>query len=265
MAKILDGKKLSKKILDDLKEKIKNKRLKLAVILVGDNLVSKIYIQKKKEACQKIGMEFELFKLPLDISQTELEKSVREIVKNPDNSGIVIQLPLPDGIKSQEILNLIPLEKDIDVLSEKSNSSPVFSPVAEAVSRLLKEYNISLEGKKIVLVGAGRLVGRPLSLWLEKKETDFLVVDKNTKNISSLIKKADIIISGVGKPGLITGDMVKKGATVIDAGTSCDECGSVGDVEFESVSEKAEYITPVPGGVGPMTVACLLDNLVKLN
>lgn len=256
---ILDGKKLSLKILKEIKNKVK-KQLKLAVILVGDNKVSETYIKEKQNACKEIGIDFELFKFPLDINEVDLKQEVLRITKDPANSGVVIQLPLPKGFNIQEILNLITPEKDIDALSEKSI---YISPMVKGIKRLLEEYNISIKDKNIVLIGKGRLVGRALALWLEKEKADFSVVDKSVKDISSFTLKADIIISGAGKPNLITGDMVKQGAVIIDAGTSSEEGKSVGDVDFESVSKKAGYITPVPGGIGPMTVACLLDNLAK--
>ena len=267
MAIILDGKKLSNKILNNLKAEIKKKRLKLklAVILIGDNKISQIYIREKKNACLKIGIGFELFRFPLDISQSDLRKEIVKIVKNPENSGVVIQLPLPKHFNSQEILNLIPPEKDIDVLSGKSSSFSIISPVVKAISELLKEYKISLKNKNIVVVGKGKLVGQPLILWLEKEKANFSVIDQKTKDISIFTKKADIIISGTGKPNLITGNTIKEGAIVIDAGTSSESGRTIGDVDFESVSKKAKYITLVRGGVGPMTVACLLKNLVKLN
>lgn len=270
---ILNGKILSDKILKRLGKEIKKKKLKLklAVILVGDNIISQVYTQKKKRACKKIGIDFELFEFSLKISKLKLKKEIEKIVKKPDISGVIIQLPLPKNFKTQEFLNLVPSQKDIDVLSEVNISEflggtlTILPPVAGAVKKLLEEYKISVKNKKIVLVGAGRLVGRPLSIWLMHQDADFSIVDRSTKDISCFTKKADIIISGVGLPNLIIGKMVKEGAIVIDAGTSSEKGKTIGDVDFKSVSEKAEYITPVPDGVGPMTIACLLENLVKIN
>lgn len=258
MAIILDGKKLSQKILEEVKKKIAGRKLKMAAILVGDDENSKIFLRQKEKACKFVGVEFRLYKFLKDISQDELAERVREIAKE-DNQGIIIQLPLParigyaksvaggpKHIDTQEILNLIPPEKDIDALSEKSENSPILSPVLYGILKLFKQYKINFKNKKIVVVGRGILVGRPIIKWLEKQHID----------ISDDIKKADVIISGVGKPGFtITGDMVKKGAVVVDA---------AGDVDFKTVAPKAGFITPVPGGVGPMTVACLIDNLVSM-
>ncbi len=271
--KFFDGKKLSEKILDNIKKEIKNRRLKLklAVILVGNNQVSKIYINQKKKACEKVGIDFQLFKFPVKISTQKLKREIKKIVKNPTNSGAIIQLPLPKNFNTQEILNLVPAKKDIDVLSDKSaerfysGNFFILPPVVGVVSHILKEYKIPARKKKIIIIGSGRLIGKPLFFWLSRKKYKVSVVDKSTKNIPSITKKADILISGVGKPNLIKGSMVKKGVIVIDAGTSVYRGKLKGDVDFETVSKKASYITPVPGGVGPMTVACLLKNLLILN
>ena len=265
--KLLDGKKLSEKILEKIKKRRLN--LSLAVVLVGDDPVSKVFFRQKEKACKKIGIGFKLFKFSASISEEELKKELEKLGKDKKVSGIIIQLPLPKKFDSQEILNLIPLEKDIDVLSERAlekfraGELLILPPVVGAVSHLLEEYNISLKGKKVVLVGKGKLVGFLIYLWLLRKGAKVLVVDKSTKDVSSVTKKADILISGVGKPNLIKGDMVKKGVVVIDAGTALRDGKLVGDVDFEKVSPKAEYITPVPGGVGPLTVASLLENLIK--
>lgn len=265
MAIILDGKKLSERILENLREEIKIRRLKLklAVILIGENKISQVYIREKQNACQKIGIDFELFRFPLDISQPDLRKEIVKIVKNPENSGVVIQLPLSKHFNSQEILNLIPPEKDIDVLSEKSSSLSIISPVVKAISELLKEYKISLKNKNIVVVGKGKLVGQPLILWLEKEKANFSVIDQKTKDISIFTKKADIIISGVGSPGLIKKEMIKQGAVLIDAGISSENGKIKGDINKKAYL-KASHIAPVPGGVGPLSISFLLTNLIDM-
>lgn len=234
--KILDGKKLSKKILNDLKKEIERKKLKLklAVVLVGEDLDSKIFVNQKRKACETVGIDFELFQFPKRIQQTELAEKIKEIVKS-DISGLVIQLPLPKHIDTNEILSLVPKEKDAEFIS----------PVVCAISYLLEEYKISLKNKKIVLIGKGRLVGQPVSDWLEKQNLFFSGIED--------IKQADLVISGVGQTDFIKGEIIKNGAVVIDVGR---------DVDFKTVSKKASYLTPTPGGVGPMTVACLLKNLV---
>lgn len=270
---ILDGKKLSDRILDNLKKTIKNRRLRLrlAIILVGESEVSKIYIKKKEQACKKIGIDSKLFHFSEKIGRDKLKKTIGKIAEDSKNSGVIVQLPLPENINAQEILNIIPSEKDVDVLSENSlgkfsrNTLPVLPPIVSGISHFLKDYKIETKGKNILIIGAGRLVGYPLAIWFLQKNATVSVLNKYTKNMESFTKKADILISGVGKPDLIRGSMVKKGIVIIDAGTSVESGRLSGDINFKEVSKKASYITPVPGGVGPMTVACLLENLIKLN
>ena len=234
---ILDGKKLSEKVLKKLKAEIKRKelKLKLSIVLVGEDSDSKIFVRQKQKACEIVGIDFELFKFSSKVSNSEIKKEIKKIVQNPDIKNIVVQLPLPKGLNTEGVLNLIPKEKDAENVS----------PVVCAIECILKEYKISLKNKEIVLIGKGRLVGQPVANWLKKQGIKFSDVGK--------IKSADIIISGIGRPNFIKGEMVKKGAVVIDVGK---------DVDFKTVSKKASYITPVPGGVGPMTVACLLQNLI---
>ncbi|MDP2909673.1 MAG: bifunctional 5,10-methylenetetrahydrofolate dehydrogenase/5,10-methenyltetrahydrofolate cyclohydrolase [bacterium] len=245
---IIDGKKIADKILLKVRDKIEKKKLKvkLAVVLVGDDFASRVYVKRKQEACKKVGIVFELFEFPSEISELDLKNKINKIADSPDVSGILVQLPLPKHLDSEFVLKSIP---------ENKNAESV-SPVISAVEEIIKEYGVDLAEKKISLVGGGKLVGAPLGRWLNKKGLDFFDIDG--------IKKADIVISGVGKPKIITGEMVKEGVVVIDIGFSHDENGrAVGDVDFESVSLKAKLITPVPGGVGPITIACLLKNLVN--
>lgn len=272
--KILDGKKLAENILENLKNEVKKRDLKLtlAIIQVGENPISQIFINQKKKTCEKTGINFKLFKFPAKISVLELKKEIDKIVQNPANSGIIIQLPVPKKFQpEEEFTNLIPEEKDVDVLSENSfgkfclTGFKVLPPVVNGVLRLLKNYKIKLKGKYVVVMGMGRLVGLPLTIQLLREFATPTIINVFTKNPSFFTQKADILISGVGKPGLIKGDMIKPGAVVIDAGASLRKGKLVGDVDFKEVSKKASYITPVPGGVGPMTVACLLENLLKLN
>jgi len=271
--KLLNGKKLSEKILANLKKEVRkaNLKLRLAVVQVGENSVSQIFINQKKKACEKIGINFKLFKFPAKISTLELKKEIKKITKNPANSGIIIQLPLPEKFLPEEFLNLIPEKKDIDVLSEESlgkfyqGTLKILPPTVNGILGLFKNYKIELKGKNVVVIGAGRLIGFPLAIQLLKEKATLSVLNEFTKDAPSFIKKANILISGVGKPNLIRGDMVKKGVVIIDAGSAMKKGKLVGDVDFKEVSKKANYITPVPGGVGPLTVACLLENLVKLN
>jgi methylenetetrahydrofolate dehydrogenase (NADP+)/methenyltetrahydrofolate cyclohydrolase len=246
--------------------------LRLAVIQVGENPVSNVYIEQKRKTAQKIGLGFKLFQFNEKINSGELKREIGKIVEDPEISGVIIQLPLPKKLQPEEFLNLIPEKKDIDVLSEKSlgkyyqGKLKILPPIVGGILGLLRNYKIELKGKNVVLMGAGRLVGLPLVPQLLREKATVSVLNEFTKNPSFFTKKADILISGVGKPGLIKGSMVERGAAVIDAGTAVGKGKLlVGDVDFKSVSKKAGWITPVPGGVGPLTVACLLENLVKLN
>lgn len=270
---LLDGKKLAEKILENLKKEIRSRKLKLklAVIQVGENSVSRVFINQKEKACRETGIYFELFKFPAGIKKGSFKKAIEKIVKNPKNSGVVIQLPLPNNFNPEEFLNLIPEEKDADVLSERSlgkfyqGTLKILPSTVQGILKLLNQYKIFLKGKNIVIIGAGRLVGFPLALQLLKEKATVSILNEFSKDTPSFTKKADILISAVGKPNLIKGNMVKNGAIIIDAGSSIEGGKSSGDIDFKSVSKKASYITPVPGGVGPMTVACLLKNLLKLN
>ncbi len=267
MAEILDGKTLSKRILEKVKEQ--GKKLSLAIVLVGGSPASRSFIKQKEKACELASVELEKIEFTKEISQKKLSEEVKKIAER--NSGAVVQLPLPSRFDSQAVLNSIPEKKDPDVLSKKafeafkSGRSLILPPVVGAVNHFFKENNILLENKKVALVGEGRLVGRPLAAWLERKGADYFIVRENGENSKNLLTKADIIISGVGKPNIIKGKNVKEGAVVIDAGTSLEQGQLAGDVAFKEVAEKASYITPVPGGLGPLTVACLLENLLKLN
>jgi len=261
---LLDGEELAEKILNNLKKEIKRRqlKLKLAVVLVGKDKSSIIYVGKKELACKKIGVDFKLYRFGSRIEEDQLKAAVKTLIEDREISGIVIQLPLPKKIDSGQVLNIIPEKKDADVLSKKSfekfakNRAAILPPTVAAVSYFFKNYPINLRGKYVVIVGAGRLVGKPLAAWFRLQGINFSILDKSTEDLSYYTQKADILITGVGKPGLISGGMVKTGVIALDVG---------GDIDFKSVSKKAAYITPTLGGVGPMTVACLLENLVKLN
>lgn len=271
--RILDGRKLAEEILEKLRKGVKDQRLKLrlAVILVGNGQISRIFIRGIQKDSEKIGIDFKLFKFPIKISQQRLKEEIKKVVRMRVNSGIVIQLPLPKKFEPEEFLNLIPSGKDINVLSEKSlgkfyqGTLKILPPTVEGILEFFKKYKIKILGKDIVIIGVGRLVGLPLAIQLLREKATVSALNEFTKDSPFFIKKADILISGVGKPNLIKGKIVKKGVVVIDAGTRMKKGRLVGDIDFKLVSKKASFITPVPGGVGPMTVACLLKNLVKLS
>mgnify|MGYP001584393468 CR=1 FL=1 len=278
--KILNGKKLADKILARLRRTILRQRLrlKLAAVLIGNDPASLSFIRKKKQACEKIGIGFALYQFPATISQQKLEREVKSIAKNPAISGMIIQLPLPKSLNIDSVLNSAPLKKDVDCLGKDcremfaAGKSKILPPVVGAVKELFQAYKIKIQGKEILIIGKGRLVGQPLITWLSKaKETGspsllrVLVADKSTQDLTGLTRQADVIITGTGKPGLISGKMIKKGAVIIDVGSAKKDGKIVGDVDFESCVKKAGAVSPVPGGVGPLTVACLLENLVELN
>lgn len=269
---LLDGKKLAQKICADLQQEraaIK-KVMRLAIVAVGADRVTEVYLREKQKFAEKLDIEFKIHRYPETITTNELRKQLAVITHRERNRGVVIQLPLPKRINAQSILNAVTPEKDIDVLSARSvgnfavGKSPILPPVAGAVQALLDEYAIDYKSKYIVLVGAGQLVGKPLALWLLNEKATFSVVGSFTSDIAEFTKKADIIISGAGRAKLITGDMIQEGAIVVDCGTSESGSAIAGDSDTETVSEKASYLAPVPGGVGPVAVAMLFKNLITL-
>lgn len=269
---LLDGKKLAEKILEDVRRERRGieKTLRVAAISVGADAVGESYLRVKQKFAEKLDIDFKIHSYPDSISTNELRARLKEIVHLEKNRGVVVQLPLPKRINTQYILNAVTPEKDIDVLSARAvgnfavGKSPIMPPVAGAVKALLDEYAIDYKSKYIVLVGAGQLVGKPIALWLLNEKATFGVVRSATPDIAEFTKKADIVISGVGKAKLITGDMLKDGAVMIDCGTSESGGVVVGDIDMESVSTKAAYFAPVPGGVGPVAVAMLFKNLITL-
>lgn len=269
---LLDGKKLAKKILEDLRHEragIK-KTLRIAAVLVGADAVTESYLRAKQKFAEQLGIDFKIYSYPDAISTNELRLRLKEVVHLEKNRGVIVQLPLPRHINTQYILNAVTPEKDIDVLSARAvgnfmvGKSPVLPPVVGAVKALLDEYAIDYKSKYIVLVGAGQLVGKPLALWLLNEKATFSVVRSSTSDIAEFTKNAGIVISGVGKAGLVTGDMINDGAVVIDCGTSESGGAVVGDMDTESVPQKAAFLAPVPGGVGPVAVAMLFKNLLTL-
>ncbi|MEK9209522.1 MAG: bifunctional 5,10-methylenetetrahydrofolate dehydrogenase/5,10-methenyltetrahydrofolate cyclohydrolase [Patescibacteria group bacterium] len=267
---IIDGRKMAEEIKTSLKKEVETfgKKIRLAVVFVGDDPISKKFIEQKKKLAKDIGVDVRVYNFPLIISTNELRKKISEVVHLKQNSGVIIQLPLPKQIKTQYILNAIPLEKDVDVLSARAfgdfsvGKEKVLPPIVGAVKKILIT-EVALPKKYAVIVGAGRLVGRPLAIWFLNQGATISVLNENTKDISDFAKKADILISGVGKPGLVNDKMVKKGAVVIDAGTSESKGKLVGDVDPKA-AKKASLFTPVPGGVGPLVVAMVFQNLISL-
>lgn len=275
MAEILNGKKLAKKIRMNLKEEVEQLKQvgicpKLAVIMVGDNSSSEVYVKNKSSACRKVGIEFEEFLLDRETTEQELLELIQKL--NDDNKihGILLQSPVPKQIDINKAFRAILPEKDVDGFHPVNVGNLVIgedcfiSCTPLGVMKLLEEYNIEIEGKNAVILGRSNIVGKPMVQCLLAENATITVCHSKTQKIHDIVKNADIVISAIGKPHFVTSDMIKEGAVVIDVGINRMEDGSiVGDVEFESVNEKASYITPVPGGVGPMTIAMLLTNVVK--
>ena len=271
MHKILDGRKIAEKIKRRLKAQVKKMKQRpgLVVVYIGNDPVSLSYIRAKEKAAKEIGIDFLFYKLTDKSSEKKVVGLIHRLNQDKNISGIIVQLPLPAHLPKKEIFNAVALEKDIDVLSDKArellkNGQPIFiPPPAGAVLEFLKTAKMPLKKSTVVVVGRGMLVGEPVAMLLKQRAKRLIVCDRKTKSLTTETRKADILISAVGQPNLIKKEMVKKGAVVIDAGTTKYKGKIVGDVDFADVSLKISYITPVPGGVGPVTVAMLLANVVK--
>ena len=275
MAVIIDGKSLAKKIRMELKEevdKLKKKNIypKLAVIMVGDDKASKVYVKNKSKACEEIGIEYEEFLLDSNITMDELLNLIEELNERKDIHGILLQSPIPKHLDINKAFNKIDYKKDVDgfnpinvgklVIGEDS----FISCTPYGVIKMLEEYGIEIEGKNAVVIGRSNIVGKPLAQCLLAKNATVTICHSRTKNIHQITNNADILVAALGRPKYVKDSMVKDGAVVIDVGINRNDDGKiVGDVDFESVSKKASYITPVPGGVGPMTIAMLMNNVIK--
>jgi methylenetetrahydrofolate dehydrogenase (NADP+) / methenyltetrahydrofolate cyclohydrolase len=279
-AKILDGKALSAKIQQSLSAQIQELQPKfgrppgLAVLMVGDNPASAAYVRGKERACEKVGIASFGKHFPTQTSLAELEDSIAALNNDPQVDGILVQLPLPEHLDSVKLLNQIAPDKDVDGLHPVNMGRLVRSEeglrscTPAGVMRLLEEYQIPVQGKQAVVLGRSILVGKPLALMLLEANATVTVAHSRSHDIKSITQSADILIAAVGRTGIVTGEMLKPGAIVVDVGINrvVDASGKdrlIGDVHFESASKVAEYITPVPGGIGPMTVAMLLQNTVK--
>lgn len=275
----VDGKQISREVLGGLKEEVRAKKLKLrlAAVLVSSKPGIRKFVELKGKAARETDVGYEIFEFPETITEDQLKKEVRKIVQDEENDGVLVELPLPKGVNAQKILNEISIEKDVDVLSRQAQDRfyevklptevrlRVLPPAVEAVKTILEFYNYEIKGKKAAVFGYGLLVGRPVTHWLSQNGAEVSVIDEYTKNPRKHSMGADIIISGVGKPELIGGDMVKNRVVAIDFGYENKEGRMVGDFKFDEVAPKASLITPIPGGIGPVVVAAVLKNLVKLN
>ena len=275
MAKIIDGKAISLAIKDELKEKVaeyKNKGIDitLAVVKVGNDPASAVYVRNKEKACEYVGINSRTLALPEETTQEELLNIVRELNEDDTVNGILVQLPLPKHIDESEVLLAINSTKDVDGFHPVNVGKMVigedtFLPCTPAgIIEMLKRSDIDIEGKECVVIGRSNIVGKPMSLLMLKENATVTIAHSRTKDLKEVTKRADILVAAIGKPKFVTADYVKEGAVVIDVGMDRDVNGKLcGDVDFESVEPKVSAITPVPGGVGPMTVTMLLVNCLR--
>lgn len=272
MTKIIDGKVISGIVKENLKKKVGDfykdygRQITLAVVLVGENPASQVYVKNKIKATEYVGMKSLSFYLPEDSSEDDVKQVINSLSNDKGVDGILVQLPLPKHLDEQKILSLIPAEKDVDgFLPENVGKLLLGQETTVActpfgVLQMLKHENISLSGKNAVVLGRSNIVGKPMALLLLQENCTVTVCHSKTKNLKEICSSADIFVVAIGRPKFVTEDMVKDGAVVIDVGINRTENGLCGDVDFENVSKKCSYITPVPGGVGPMTIAMLLEN-----
>ena len=282
---LLDGTKVANEILDDLKNQVENLKKKgvdvcLGIILVGNRKDSESYVRMKKKRCQEIGITNFDVQLPENITEEELLGHVERMNQNPFINGMLVQLPLPPHINSERVISKVSVEKDVDgfhpinfanLALQRQPEKTIFPCTPEGIVYLLDSYQIPIEGKDVVVVGKSNIVGLPMALMMMHNGATVTVCHSKTKNLKQKTSKGDILIVACGQPEMITSEYVKEGAVVIDVGINSVEdetkkCGYriVGDVNFEFVEEKCTYLTPVPGGVGPMTIAMLLAHTVKL-
>ena len=275
--KILDGKYVSQKVRDVIKKEIieikKNtgKVPGLAVIQAGDNLASKIYVNSKIKQCAEVGIESKNFIMPIDVTEKEILEKIEELNKDETIDGILVQLPLPDHIDTPKVIEAIEISKDVDGFKPENlgkvvlgDETALISCTPAGVLKLFEEYEIELEGKDIVVIGRSNIVGKPMTALLINEGATVTVCNSKTKKLADKTKNADVIIVAIGKGNFLKGDMIKEGSIIVDVGINRDSNNKIcGDVDFESVKDKVGYITPVPGGVGPMTIAMLLSNTLK--
>ncbi len=275
MAIIIDGKEVAREKREQIKSRVdslksQGKTVGLAVIIVGENSASRVYVNNKKKGCLEVGIESFEYALPENTTEQELKNLVEKLNNDDRVNGILCQLPLPKHINEDAVINTISPKKDVDAFHPQNVGHIMigdytFLPCTPAgIMEMLKFYNISVSGKKCVVIGRSNIVGKPMAMLLLKENGTVEICHSRTKNLKEETLSADILVAAVGKASFVTEDMVKPGAVVIDVGMNRDENGKLcGDVDFENVKDKASYITPVPGGVGPMTITMLLENTVR--
>ena len=275
MAVIIDGKELARKVRSDLKiecENLKKKGInpKFAVIMVGDDPASKVYVRTKSKACDEIGVEYEEHILDASITQKELIELIHKLNEDKSVNGILLQSPIPKHLDIDEAFREISYEKDVDGFNPVNvgklllNQDTFVSCTPYGIMKMFEKYNIEIDARKVAIIGRSNIVGKPMAQCMLAKNATVTICHSRTRELKKELKDADIIISAAGKRNMVTEDMVKEGAVIIDVGMNRNDEGKLcGDVDFERLKEKASYITPVPGGVGPMTIAMLRSNVIK--
>lgn len=269
--RIIDGKKISDEILESLKQEVSKKNLKkaLAVIIVGEDPASKVYVNNKKKACERIGIESLIYALDTNATENELLDLIVKLNNDPKITGILVQQPLPKHINEFTVVNKISKDKDLDCfhpynIGLLSLGIPKFMPCTPAgVIELLEYENLSVDGKLCAIIGRSDIVGKPLQMLLTQRNATTILCHSRTKNLAEITSQCDFVFVAVGKPKFLTQDYIKQGAVVIDIGINRLDNKLCGDVDFDNVSKKSSFITPVPGGVGPMTIAMLMKNVCK--
>ncbi len=275
---IIDGKKISQDVIDEIRSESEKLGIKpgLVVVLVGDDPASAVYVRNKEKACEKAGFYHKTYRLPASTTEQELLMVIKEIDRDCSVHGLIVQLPLPKHINEENIINAIPENKDVDcfhpsnvgrLMTKKKGDSPLLvAPCTPAgIVELLDRYQIPISGKNVVIIGRSNIVGKPMALMMLNRDATVTVCHSKTKDLGAVIKQADIVIAAVGVAKLVKKDMLKDGCVVIDVGMNRLSTGElVGDVDFEGAKDKVYAITPVPGGVGPMTIAMLLKNTLVM-
>jgi len=274
MTTIIDGKKVSKEILEEIKAEVATLKDKvvpgLAVILVGEDAGSQVYVKRKRKACADLGFYSEKYDLPVETSEEHLLNLLDELNNKPSIHGILVQLPLPKHINEKKVIEKINPNKDVDGFHPMNQGylltgNPLIEPCTpKGVMELLKRYNIDMVGKTAVVIGRSNIVGKPVSIMLQREHATVTMCHSKTKNIADVIRTADIVVAAIGRPKFVKADMVKEGAVIIDVGMNRLDDGKLsGDVDYEGMFDKVSAITPVPGGVGPMTIAMLMKNTLE--
>lgn len=267
--KLIDGKALAAKIRKEIKEKIEKSTVKpgLAVVLVGSDPASQIYVRNKIKGCEEVGIRSYSYELPETATQAQVEELLDSLAENDDIHGILLQLPLPKGLDAESAMARIPFEKDVDGFSAENlglltlHKEQMVSCTPFGVMKMLENEGVELRGKNAVVIGRSDTVGKPMAMLLLNADATVTVCHSKTQNLKEITKKADVLVCAIGRAKFVTEDMVKENAVVIDVGINRDENGKLcGDVDFENVKDKVSLITPVPGGVGPMTITMLLYN-----